>query len=559
MASNNTKEEGDNKGSLQQFISDNKLTIATVIACGVLAYYAFKSKRPSFAVQDTKQCCDHNNKMKVVERMEEKKDECGACDNNIEYATPMDAYRNGRREKLLYTTATRTDNEDAPDATDMIAVVDVDPNSPTYCQIISQVNVGKGEEVHHSGWNACASCYGMAGFNRKYLVVPAFTSGNIHFIDVSNARKPRLHKTVSGAMIKEKYGLSYPHTTHCLANGKIMVSFLGVDAKHEQNKVNNGADFLWIDENLQVESRWVKHAEQRPTYGYDYWYQPYHNVMISTEWGTPKAFSTGFNPAHVQKKMYGNAIHIWDWSEHTLIKKITFDESEVCMPLEIRFLHEPKSGDAFCGAALTSNIIHIYKDSKTKEWTANADYIQVEAIEMANWALPAMPGLVTDVLLSMDDKYMYFSNWLHGDIRQYDISDPLHPRLNSRCFVGGSLRADSGFKIKDTSKNPVPSVPKVKGKRIEGGPQMLQLSLDGKRLYVTNSLFTAYDKQFYPDMVRNGGQMLRVDIDLDNGGQMKLNTDFLVDFANCAGGPARPHEMRYPGGDCTSDIFLVQQ
>ena len=23
----------------------------------------------------------------------------------------------------------------------------------------------------------------------------------------------------------------------------------------------------------------------------------------------------------------------------------------------------------------------------------------------------------------MDDKYIYFSNWLHGDIRQYDITD----------------------------------------------------------------------------------------------------------------------------------------
>jgi selenium-binding protein 1 len=23
----------------------------------------------------------------------------------------------------------------------------------------------------------------------------------------------------------------------------------------------------------------------------------------------------------------------------------------------------------------------------------------------------------------MDDKFLYFSNWVHGDIRQYDISD----------------------------------------------------------------------------------------------------------------------------------------
>ena len=41
----------------------------------------------------------------------------------------------------------------------------------------------------------------------------------------------------------------------------------------------------------------------------------------------------------------------------------------------------------------------------------------------------------------------------------------------------------------------------VGGKRIYGGPQMIQLSLDGKRLYVTTSLESTWDEQFYPDMV----------------------------------------------------------
>ena len=40
----------------------------------------------------------------------------------------------------------------------------------------------------------------------------------------------------------------------------------------------------------------------------------------------------------------------------------------------------------------------------------------------------------------------------------------------------------------------------VKGKAMPGGPQMLQLSLDGKRLYVSTSLYSKWDKQFYPDM-----------------------------------------------------------
>jgi hypothetical protein len=36
--------------------------------------------------------------------------------------------------------------------------------------------------------------------------------------------------------------------------------------------------------------------------------------------------------------------------------------------------------------------------------------------------------LITDLVVSMDDRFLYFSNWLHGDLRQYDISDPAHPR-----------------------------------------------------------------------------------------------------------------------------------
>lgn len=32
---------------------------------------------------------------------------------------------------------------------------------------------------------------------------------------------------------------------------------------------------------------------------------------------------------------------------------------------------------------------------------------------------------------------------------------------------------------------------------------MLQLSLDGRRLYVTTSLYSGWDRQFYPDMIKS--------------------------------------------------------
>jgi selenium-binding protein 1 len=84
---------------------------------------------------------------------------------------------------------------------------------------------------------------------------------------------------------------------------------------------------------------------------------------------------------------------------------------------------------------------------------------------------------------------------------------------------------------------------------------MLQLSLDGKRLYVTNSLYSSWDDQFYPTMAKQGSSLLQVDCDTRHGG-MKLNEKFFVDFGAEPGGPARAHEMRFPGGDCTSDIWV---
>lgn len=49
--------------------------------------------------------------------------------------------------------------------------------------------------------------------------------------------------------------------------------------------------------------------------------------------------------------------------------------------------------------------------------------------------------------------------------------------------------------------------------------------------------------------------MLLINVDTATG-KMKLNEDFLVDFGDVDGEPILAHEMRYPGGDCTSDIWL---
>merc|ERR1712240_932071 len=97
-------------------------------------------------------------------------------------------------------------------------------------------------------------------------------------------------------------------------------------------------------------------------------------------------------------------------------------------------------------------------------------------------------------------------------------------------FFGGSVQAGGPVTVTNDKELSVqPGVRYAKGKRIEGAPQMLQLSLDGKRLYVTTSLFSPWDKQFYPEMCNKGSMMFIIDVDTENGG-MQLNPDFMVDL-----------------------------
>ena len=41
-----------------------------------------------------------------------------------------------------------------------------------------------------------------------------------------------------------------------------------------------------------------------------------------------------------------------------------------------------------------------------------------------------------------------------------------------------------------------------KGGALNGGPQMVEVSRDGRRVYLTNSLYAAWDAQFYPEGIR---------------------------------------------------------
>ena len=102
------------------------------------------------------------------------------------FATPADAMKSPR-EKLLYTVGIYVGT--ATKKPDYLATVDVDPDSKTYSQVIHRLPMPNvGDELHHYGWNACASCHGEAA--RRYLIVPGLVSSRIHIIDTIDPVRP---------------------------------------------------------------------------------------------------------------------------------------------------------------------------------------------------------------------------------------------------------------------------------------------------------------------------------------------------------------------------------
>jgi selenium-binding protein 1 len=75
---------------------------------------------------------------------------------------------------------------------------------------------------------------------------------------------------------------------------------------------------------------------------------------------------------------------------------------------------------------------------------------------------------------------------------------------------------------------------------------MVEGSRDGRRVYLTNSLYASWDEQFYPDGI--DGWMVKAES--EPGGKFELDPDFFIEFDG-----ERPHQIRLQGGDASSDSY----
>jgi selenium-binding protein 1 len=231
---------------------------------------------------------------------------------------------------------------------------------------------------------------------------------------------------------------------------------------------------------------------------------------------------------------------VWDLRHRRHLQEMDLG-SEYQMALELRPAHDPTRAYGFLGVVVS------LKDLSASIWVWHREngkwgvkkIIDIPAEPADPEKLPpllkgfgAVPPLITDINLSLDDRFLYVSCWGTGEFLQYDVSDPFHPKKTGSIHLGGIVRHAAH-----------PRAPKTE---LNGGPQMVELSRDGKRIYFTNSLYSPWDAQFYPEGVRSW--MVKLDAKPEGG--MELDPKFFLEF-----GELRGHQVRLEGGDASSDSY----
>ena len=248
----------------------------------------------------------------------------------------------------------------------------------------------------------------------------------------------------------------------------------------------------------------------------------------------------GLQPDLLLNSKYGHQMHVWDLRRRRHVQSLDLGKEQQ-MVLEMRPAHNPTKAYGFVGVVVS------LKDLSASVWLWHRDkgswatrkVIEVPAEPADPEKLPpalkpfkAVPPLITDINLSLDDRFLYISCWGTGEMLQYDVADPFNPGKTGSVRIGGIV-----------NRTPHPKNP---NQPLAGGPQMVEVSRDGKRVYFTNSLYAAWDEQFYPDGV--GSWMVK--LDASTGGGISFDRNFLVESTDY-----RVHQVHLEGGDSSSDSY----
>lgn len=414
--------------------------------------------------------------------------EAAGLDPDASVVTP--SVRTGKpQERYLYVaTIAQTGGADP----DFVAVVGADPSEPDFGEVVNRIDMPNvGDELHHFGYSA----------RQDRLIVPGLFSNRIHVFDIDRDLKSMTLTAVNDQLAATS-GYITPHSVIATTPGTVQVTMIGAASG---STLPGG--IVELDEATGAFVDYFGPGPDRdpdelgPDYMYDFDSRLEANRGISSTFGSPALCAPGIDPTCL-----GSTVAVWDLREEKVIQEADLGEHNGA--LEVRFIHQANVRRALINAPGTSTV-----------WLADDDdrdgffeFTQVLGPE-DGLALP------TDMLLSHDNQYMYVGNWFGNTVQQFDISDPFDPIL-----VGTA------------------SVPH---------PNMLRLSTDHERLYVTNSLLSTWDNDpgFGPprndeygiwlfDVEHGGGLTSRT----SDGGAWVSFTD--IEMKNTTG-PAGPHMMLF--------------
>lgn len=400
-------------------------------------------------------------------------------------------HADGRHERYLYV-ATIAQSATDPD---FIAVVGADPSEPDYGEIVNRVDMPNvGDELHHFGYSA----------NQKRLIVPGLFSNRIHVFDIDTDHR-NLNLMAVNDQLAETSGYITPHSVIPERPGRVLITMIGAATGSTRP-----GGIIEVDDRTGAFEDYYGPGPDRddddlgPEYMYHFEALKKANRGISTTFGPPGLCGAGIDPTCL-----GGTVAVWDLREEKVIQ--VADLGEHSGALEIRFLDEPATRRALMNVPGTSTVWLADDDDRDGSF----EFTQVLGPE-DGLALPP------DMLISHDGRYMYLSNWFGNTVQQFDITDPFNPVLAGTA-----------------------SVPH---------PNMLRLSPDNERLYVSNSLITTWDNDPGFGAPRNDEYGIWL-FDVDpNGGLTPRNPDgsAWVSFTSVqkknTTGPAGPHMMLFDPG-----------
>jgi selenium-binding protein 1 len=251
--------------------------------------------------------------------------------------------------------------------------------------------------------------------------------------------------------------------------GGVMIAMLG--------SKDGGAPGALVQ--LDNDGNFVK-SMPAPNYMYDVGIKPELNLIVTSSWAHPHAVKAGNTPMD----QVGDEVVAWDYKTGKVLQEEHLDKA----PLEVRWLHGPAARGGFINCAFGNSVWRweVGKDGKLAF---------TRVIKLPDGSIPA------DMRISYDNRFLFVSLFGAGALQQYDIADPAHPTLVSSV-----------------------AIPQA---------QMLKLTPDNKRLYVSNSLLSNLDGKV-PYAVRL--------VNITASG-MSIDPKFDVDFEHLPTGEARPHDM----------------